>query len=188
MFKQLRPALSLLALLTLLTGVVYPLTVTGIAQLAFPAQANGSLVKDAKGEVRGSALLAQQFSGAEWFQSRPSAGGFATVASGASNLAPSNPALAERVASDAAQLSFAGQGAVPMALLTTSGSGLDPHLPPAAARYQITRIAAARDVPAETLERLVVQYTEKPWVGPAVVNVLALNLALTDNRLTVEHE
>ena len=93
MLKQLRPAVSLLALLTLLTGVVYPLTVTGIAQLAFPAQANGSLVKDAKGEVRGSALLAQPFSGAEWFQSRPSAAGFATVASGASNLAPSNPAL-----------------------------------------------------------------------------------------------
>ena len=75
-----------------------------------------------------------------------------------------------------------------MALLTTSGSGLDPHLPPAAARYQIARIAAARGVPAETLERLVVQYTEQPWVGPAVVNVLALNLALADNRLSVEHE
>ena len=188
MLKQLRPAVSLLALLTLLTGVVYPLTVTGIAQLAFQAQANGSLVKDAKGEVRGSALLAQQFSGAEWFQSRPSAAGFATVASGASNLAPSNPALAERVATDAAQLSVAGQGAVPMALLTTSGSGLDPHLPPAAARYQIARIAAARSMPVEALERLLVQHTEKPLVGPAVVNVLALNLALADNRPFVAPE
>ncbi|MBT9528942.1 MAG: potassium-transporting ATPase subunit C, partial [Pseudomonas sp.] len=118
----------------------------------------------------------------EWFQSRPSAAGFATVASGASNLAPSNPALAERVATDAAQLSVAGQGAVPMALLTTSGSGLDPHLPPAAARYQIARIAAARSMPVEALERLLVQHTEKPLVGPAVVNVLALNLALADNR------
>lgn len=188
MLKQLRPAVSLLALLTLLTGVVYPLTVTGIAQLAFPAQANGSLVKDAKGEVRGSALLAQQFSGAEWFQSRPSAAGFATVASGASNLAPSNPVLAERVATDAAQLSVAGQGAVPMALLTTSGSGLDPHLPPAAARYQIARIAAARSMPVEALERLLVQHTEKPLVGPAVVNVLALNMALADNRPFVAPE
>ena len=188
MLKQLRPAVSLLALLTLVTGVVYPLTVTGIAQLAFPVQANGSLVKDAKGEVRGSALLAQQFSGAEWFQSRPSAAGFATVASGASNLAPSNPALAERVATDAAQLSVAGQGAVPMALLTTSGSGLDPHLPPAAARYQIARIAAARSMPVEALERLLVQHTEKPFVGPAVVNVLALNLALADNRPFVAPE
>ncbi|MFZ3183947.1 MAG: potassium-transporting ATPase subunit KdpC [Pseudomonas sp.] len=188
MLKQLRPAVSLLALLTLVTGVVYPLTVTGIAQLAFPAQANGSLVKDGKGEVRGSALLAQSFSGAEWFQSRPSAVAFATVASGASNLAPSNPALAERIATDAAQLSVAGQGAVPMALLTTSGSGLDPHLPPAAARYQIARIAAARGVPVESLERLLVQHTEKPMVGPAVVNVLALNLALADNRPLVNPE
>ncbi|MDO8697515.1 MAG: potassium-transporting ATPase subunit C, partial [Pseudomonas sp.] len=91
MLKQLRPAVSLLALLTLVTGVVYPLTVTGIAQVVFPAQANGSLVMDAKGEVRGSSLLAQTFRGAEWFQSRPSAVSFATVASGASNLAPSNP-------------------------------------------------------------------------------------------------
>ena len=188
MLKQLRPAISVLAFMTLLTGVAYPLAVTAVAQLAFPAQANGSLIKDAKGEVRGSALLAQSFEGGEWFQSRPSAGAFATVASGASNLAPTNPALAERIAKDAAQLSVAGQGNVPMALLTTSGSGLDPHLPPAAARYQIARIAAARGVPAEALERLVAQYTEQPWVGPAVVNVLALNLALADNRLSVEHE
>ena len=181
MLKQLRPAVSLLALLTLVTGVVYPLAVTGIAQMAFPAQANGSLVKDAKGEVRGSALLAQQFSGAEWFQSRPSAAGFATVASGASNLAPSNPALAERVATDAALLSVAGQGAVPMALLTTSGSGLDPHLSPEAARYQVARIAAARGIPAVSLERLIEQHVQSPLVGPPVVNVLALNLALADN-------
>ncbi len=188
MFKQLRPAISVLAVMTLITGVVYPLVVTTVAQLAFPAQANGSLVLDAKGEVRGSALLAQSFTGAEWFQSRPSAGGYATVPSGASNLAASNPALAERVTADAAQLSVAGQGAVPMALLTTSGSGLDPHLPPAAARYQIARIAAARGLPVAALERLLVQHTEQPLVGPAVVNVLALNLALADNRSLVTPE
>lgn len=188
MLKQLRPAVSLLALLTLLTGVVYPLTVTGIAQLAFPAQANGSLVKDAKGEVRGSALLAQQFSGAEWFQSRPSAAGFATVASGASNLAPSNPALAERIAQDAQRLVGEGVAPVPMQLVTTSGSGLDPHLSPAAARWQIARVAAARGIPANNLERLVEQHTERPLVGPAVVNVLALNLALADNRAPIRHE
>lgn len=182
MLKQLRPAIALLGLMTLISGVAYPLALTGIAQLAFPEQANGSLVRDAQGNVIGSTLLAQNFEGDQWFQPRPSAGGFATVASGASNLAPSNPALAERVASDAAQLSVAGQGAVPMALLTTSGSGLDPHLPPAAARYQIARIAAARGIPVEALERLLVQHTEKPLVGPAVVNVLALNLALADNR------
>lgn len=182
MLKQLRPALSLLALLTLVTGVAYPLAVTAVAQLVFPAQANGSLVTDAKGDVRGSALLAQSFTGNEWFQPRPSVAAFATVASGASNLAPSNPALAERIGKDAAQLAVSGQGAVPMALVTTSGSGLDPHLPPAAARYQIARIASARGLPVAALEQLVVRYTEKPLVGPEVVNVLALNMALADNR------
>ncbi|BAN47967.1 potassium-transporting ATPase subunit KdpC [Metapseudomonas resinovorans] len=180
MLSQLRPALSLLALMTLITGVAYPLTVTGIAQLAFPEQANGSLVHDAKGEVRGSALLAQNFEGPEWFQPRPSVASFATVASGASNLAPSNPALAERINKEAHRLATEGRGPVPMALVTTSGSGLDPHLPPAAARYQIPRIAAERGLPAEGLVRLVEQSTERPLVGPAVVNVLALNTALNE--------
>lgn len=188
MLKQLRPAISVLVLMTFITGVAYPLTVTGIAQLAFPVQANGSLVRDAKGAVRGSALLAQHFAGAEWFHSRPSAAGFATVASGASNLAPSNPALVERIGTAAAQLAVAGQGAVPMALLSTSGSGLDPHLPPAAVRYQLARIAAARGLPVEALERLVLRHTERPLVGPEVVNVLALNLALADNRPSADSE
>lgn len=178
MLTQLRPALSLLALMTLITGVAYPLTVTGIAQLAFPEQANGSLVRDANGEVRGSLLLAQKLEGPQWFQPRPSAADFATVSSGASNLAPSNPALAERIAKDAANLISAGQGPVPMALVTTSGSGLDPHLPLAAARYQIPRIAEARGIPAASLERLVEQQAERPLIGPAVVNVFALNLQL----------
>jgi K+-transporting ATPase ATPase C chain len=166
--------------MTLITGVAYPLTVTGIAQLAFPEQANGSLVRDAKGEVRGSSLLAQNFEGPEWFQPRPSAASFATVASGASNLAPSNPALAMRINKDAQRLANEGHGKVPMALVTTSGSGLDPHLPPAAARFQILRIAAERGLPADSLERLVEQNTERPLVGPAVVNVLALNTALNE--------
>ncbi|MDH4569625.1 potassium-transporting ATPase subunit KdpC [Pseudomonas sp. BN414] len=180
MLSHLRPALSLLALMTLITGVAYPLAVTGIAQLAFPEQANGSLVRDAKGEVRGSSLLAQNFDGPQWFQPRPSAAGFATVASGASNLAPSNPALAERINKEAHRLATEGHGKVPMALVTTSGSGLDPHLPPNAARFQIPRIAAERGRPAETLERLVEQNTEQPLVGPEVVNVLALNTALNE--------
>lgn len=180
MLTQLRPALSILALMTLITGVAYPLAVTGIAQVVFPEQANGSLVRDAKGEIRGSALLAQSFEGPEWFQPRPSAASFATVASGASNLAPSNPALADRIGKDAARLVTEGQGRVPMALVTTSGSGLDPHLPTAAARYQIPRIAAERGVPAEALARLVDLNTERPLVGPAVVNVLALNMQLNE--------
>ena len=130
----LRPALSLMLLMTVITGVLYPLSVTAIAQLVFPEQANGSLVRDAQGQVRGSALIAQDFTGDNWFHPRPSAGAFATVASAASNLAPSNPALAARVNASAEQQSVAGQGPVPLAMLTTSGSGLDPHLPPEAIR------------------------------------------------------
>lgn len=174
----LRPAFSLIVLMTLLTGVAYPLAVTGVAQLVFPAQAAGSLVRDEAGKVRGSALLAQDFSGAQWFQPRPSAAAFATVSSGASNLAPSNPALAERVKGSAASLFVPGQGPVPLALLTTSGSGLDPHLPPAAVAYQVARVAAARQLSVQSLQALVDAHTETTWVGPPVVNVLALNLAL----------
>jgi len=188
MLTHIRPALSLLALMTLITGVAYPLVVTGIAQLAFPEQANGSQIRDGQGQVRGSALLAQPFDGPEWFQPRPSAVAFATVASGASNLAPSNPALRERIAMAAERLAGDGQGPVPMELVTTSGSGLDPHLSPAAARFQIARIAEARGMPVASLERLVEQQVEQPLVGAAVVNVLALNLALADNRLSAEHE
>ncbi|MGX5218003.1 potassium-transporting ATPase subunit KdpC [Pseudomonas segetis] len=182
MLKQIRPALSVLVFMTLLTGAVYPLTVTAIAQLAFPVQANGSLVRDAQGEVRGSQLLAQGFAGAQWFQPRPSAGDYATVASAASNLAPSNPALVKRVAEDAKRLQVAGQGAVPMQLVTTSGSGLDPHLSPAAARYQVARIAAARNMPRASLDRLIDALLETPLIGPQVVNVLALNMALAENQ------
>ncbi|MCO6059281.1 potassium-transporting ATPase subunit KdpC [Pseudomonas sp. MOB-449] len=175
MLSQLRPAISLVALMTLITGIAYPLTVTGIAQVAFPEQANGSLVRDAKGAVRGSALLVQNFDGPQWFQSRPSAASYATVASGASNLAPSNPVLAMRINKEAHRLASEGHGEVPMALVTTSGSGLDPHLPPNAARF-----AAERSLPAEFLRRLVGQHIERPLVGPAVVNVLALNTALNE--------
>jgi len=170
-----RPALSLALLITLLTGVLYPLAVTGVAQVAFPNQANGSLVRDEHGQVRGSALIAQDFQGDGWFHSRPSAGAYATVASSASNLSPSNPALAERVKGDAATLFQAQQVPVPQALLTTSGSGLDPHLPPEAVAYQIPRVAAARQLPVERLQALQEEATLHPLIGPPVVNVLALN-------------
>ncbi len=178
MSNIIRPALSLLVLMTLITGVAYPLVVTGVAQVAFADQANGSLVRDDSGKVRGSALIAQDFAGDAWFHPRPSAGAFATVASGASNLAPSNPALATRVIEDANKLLVPGQGPVPLALLTTSGSGLDPHLPPQAIDYQLARVAAARNLPADRLRALVAEHTERPLIGPPVVNVLALNLAL----------
>jgi len=178
MFTLIRPALSLLLLMTLLTGVAYPLLVTGVAQVAFPDEANGSLIHDADGKVRGSRLIAQDFTGDGWFHPRPSAGAFATVASGASNLSPSNPALATRVIDDAHKLQVPNQGPVPLALLTTSGSGLDPHLPPAAIAYQLARVATARNVPVSTLQQLLDDNTERPLVGPPVVNVLALNMAL----------
>ena len=178
MNAYLRPALSLALTMTLITGALYPLAVTGVAQVAFPVQANGSLVRDDHGQVRGSALIAQNFQGDGWFHSRPSAGAYATVASSASNLAPSNPALVERVQGDAALLYQAQQGPVPQALLTTSGSGLDPHLPPAALAYQIPRVAAARQLPVERLQALQEEATLRPLIGPPVVNVLALNRAL----------
>ncbi|WP_434629396.1 potassium-transporting ATPase subunit KdpC [Pseudomonas sp. Z1-29] len=178
MFTMIRPALSLLLLMTLITGVAYPLFVTGVAQIAFPEQANGSLIHDADGKVRGSRLIAQDFTGDAWFHPRPSAGAFATVASGASNFSPSNPALAARVIDDAGKLQVPGQGPVPLALLSTSGSGLDPHLPPAAIAYQLARVATARNLPVSTLQQLLDSHIERPLVGPPVVNVLALNLAL----------
>ncbi|QHG66097.1 potassium-transporting ATPase subunit KdpC [Pseudomonas putida] len=178
MNSYVRPALSLILLMTVVTGALYPLAVTGVSQLAFPEQANGSLVRDERGQVRGSALIAQDFQGDGWFHSRPSAGAFVTVASSASNLAPSNPALAERVKGDAAALYQAQLGPVPQALLTTSGSGLDPHLPPQAVAYQIPRVAAARQVPVERLQALLEEATLHPLIGPPVVNVLALNQAL----------
>ena len=178
MANLLRPALSLMLLMTVITGVAYPLVVTGIAQVAFPQQANGSLVRDSAGQVKGSALIAQDFTGDDWFHPRPSAGAFATVSSSASNLAPSNPALATRVKESAAQLAVPDQGPVPMAMLTTSGSGLDPHLPPEAIRYQLVRVAAVRHLPVQTVEQLLEQHIEQPLIGPPVVNVLLLNQAL----------
>lgn len=178
MSNPIRPALTLLALMTLITGVAYPLMVTGVAQLAFPGQANGSLVRDDSGKVRGSSLIAQDFTGDNWFHPRPSAGAFATVSSSASNLGPSNPALATRVFEDANKQLVPSQGPVPLALLTTSGSGLDPHLPPLAIAYQLARVAAARNVPVSTLQRLLDEHIESPLVGPPVVNVLELNMAL----------
>ena len=184
MSTMIRPALSLLVLMTLITGVAYPLVVTGVAQVAFPEQANGSLVHDADGKVRGSSLIAQDFVGDAWFHPRPSAGAAAarasgtTVSSSASNFAPSNPALATRVIDDAHKLQVPGQGPVPLALLTTSGSGLDPHLPPAAIAYQLARVAAARNLPVSTLQQLLDAHIEQPLVGPPVVNVLELNMAL----------
>ncbi|MBH3341222.1 MULTISPECIES: potassium-transporting ATPase subunit KdpC [unclassified Pseudomonas] len=182
MLDHIRPAITTLAFMTLLVGVAYPLSVTGVAHLSFPDQAAGSLVRDDAGQVRGSRLIAQAFDGDQWFQPRPSAGDYATVASATSNLAPSNPQLRERI--EQAGVGLSGQAPLPMQLATTSGSGLDPHLSPEAAAWQVPRIAQARGLAEVELLRLIEAHTERPLFGPAVVNVLALNLALIDNPPT----
>ena len=132
------------------------------------------------------AMLAQAFTDERWFHSRPSAADYATLASGASNLAPSNPALGTRVLAQADEQFDAQQGPVPLALLTTSASGLDPDLPPAAVSYQVPRVARERGLPESTLRALVQAQTRSPAIGPEVVNVLALNLAL--DRLTSQSQ
>lgn len=182
MLSFVRPAVGFLLIMTALTGVAYPLLVTAVAQLAFAPQAQGSLVRDSQGQVRGSALLGQKFEGAGWFQPRPSAGDYATVSSSASNLAATNPALATRIADAAKALHEPMAGPVPLALLTTSASGLDPDLPPASVLYQVPAVARARGLAQDDVQALVADQVRQPVFGPPVVNVLALNLAL--DRLT----
>ncbi|WP_273429076.1 potassium-transporting ATPase subunit KdpC [Chitinibacter tainanensis] len=186
--QQFRPALVLLLGLTIITGVVYPALTTGLAQAIWPWQANGSLLQR-DGQVAGSALIGQAFSGPRYFWSRPSATAtlaYNGLASGGSNLGPTNPTLQQQVSERVAALRAAhpGQSApVPLDLVTTSASGLDPHISPAAAAYQLERVAAARQVPVETVARLVKQHTRSAqWgiLGEPVVNVLALNLALDE--------
>ena len=181
-----RPALVLFAVLSLVTGLAYPLAVTGLAQVLFPDQANGSLVK-AKGVVVGSALIGQPFSQPGHFWSRPSATApdpYNAAASSGSNLGPSNPALAEAVAARIAALRAADPGnhsAVPVDLVTASASGLDPHISRAAADYQVNRVARALGLPPQRVQALVAEHNEGTllgFLGEPRVNVLLLNLAL----------
>lgn len=181
-----RPALVLFVVLSLLTGLLYPLLVTGVAQTVFPHQANGSLIlRD--GQAVGSELIGQTFSRPDHFWSRPSATGpmaYNGGASGGSNLGPSHPALAEAVKARIAALRATDPGnraPVPVDLVTASASGLDPHISLAAARYQVGRVARARGLSVDQVDPLVAQHTEGAWLGfmgEARVNVLALNLAL----------
>ena len=176
----------MLVIWTLLTGLVYPLVVTGLAQLLFPHQANGSLVvRD--GKVIGSELIGQYFDQPKYFWSRPSATSpvpYNAAASSGSNLGPTNPALVEAVRGRVAALRAADPGndnPIPVDLVTASGSGLDPHISLAAAAFQVRRVARARGLKEGAVERLVMQYTQGrqfALLGESRVNVLRLNLAL----------
>lgn len=182
----LRPAISLFLLLTVLTGVAYPLVVTGIARLAFPAAADGSLILK-NGQVVGSLLIGQNFTDPKYFWGRPSATApmpYNAAASSGSNQGPLNPALTEAVKGRIGALKVADPGntqPVPADLVTASGSGLDPHISPSAAAYQVERVARARKLPPQAVEAVVAQHTEgRQWgiFGEPRVNVLKLNLAL----------
>jgi potassium-transporting ATPase KdpC subunit len=171
---------------TVIAGIAYPLVMTGVAQLLFRNQANGSLIVR-NGQVVGSTLIAQQFTGDKYFWPRPSAGSYATVPSGASNLGPTSQALQSNVTANAAAFrtgnKLAADAPVPADMVFTSASGLDPHISPEAARLQITRVAAARGITEDQIKALVEKFVEPPqWgiFGEPRVNVLELNVALDE--------
>jgi len=185
MKKNLITAVLMTIVTTVLLGIVYPLLVTGLAQLIFPAQANGELIHGKDGVLIGSRLIGQPFSGPGYFHSRPSAAGAAgydATASGGSNLGPTNAQLIARVNASVATLQAENPGAaVPADLVTTSGSGLDPDISPAAAEFQIKRVASERKVSEAEVGRLVMEnFQNRQWgvLGEPRVNVLALNIAL----------
>ena len=188
MFKLIFQSLRLTLVFTVLTGLLYPLAVTGVAQLAFRDKANGSLI-ERDGKIIGSELLAQPFTDAGYFWPRPSACGYATAPSGASNLGPTSAALQSNVTASATTFRVAHHLAagvpVPSDMVFTSGSGLDPHISPAAARLQISRVAAARGIRDDAVQTLVEKFIEPPqlgFLGEPRVNVLLLNLALDQQQ------
>jgi len=179
----LRPAIMLTLLFALLLGLAYPLALTGIGQAIAPAPANGSLVRNAQGQVIGSALIGQQFTSARYFHGRPSAAGkgYDALASSGSNLGPTSEALVERVKGDLKTIQTSPVTPPPADLVTASASGLDPDISPEAALYQAPRVASARGLSVEDVRALVAAQTEQPLlgvIGEPRVNVLRLNLAL----------
>lgn len=182
MLTLLRPALALTLALTLLTGLAYPLALTGLAQAFLPGPADGSLIRRGD-QMVGSALVAQDFTGPAWLHPRASASGYGTTPSGASNLGPTSAALAEAVAARRAAWAADSDAPAPADALTASGSGLDPHVSPENALGQAARIATARGLPVETVRAMIAGLTEPAWLGlygEARVNVLRFNLALDE--------
>ena len=184
MYKQIRPALLSLLILILFTGMIYPLVVTGLAQMIFPFRANGSLVM-VDDKVVGSVLIGQAFNAPRYFWSRPSAVGYNPLPSSGSNLGPTSQALLEQIEQREQalrlQYNLSADASLPADLLFASGSGLDPHISPAAARLQISRVAQARGLTEAQVAALAEQYTEPAQfglLGEPRVNVLLLNLAL----------
>ncbi len=181
--EHLRIAVLMTIVTTILLGLAYPLAMTGIAQLLFPDKANGQLIRE-DGRVIGSRIIGQPFSGAGYFHSRPSAAGsgYDPLASGGSNLGPTNHALLDRISADVARLAAENpEKPVPIDLVTTSGSGLDPDISPAAAEFQVPRIARSRGISEDRLRALIREHTRgRDWgvFGEPRVNVLELNLAL----------
>jgi potassium-transporting ATPase KdpC subunit len=196
MLREIRPAIVFVIALTLITGLVYPFAMTGLAQLLFPYQAQGSLLESDDGKVVGSALIAQEFTSDRYFHSRPSAtvtpdpndatknvpAPYNAANSGGSNLGPASKDLAERIQGDMEKLKQENPSApVPADLVTASGSGLDPHISPEAALFQAPRVAKARNLPQDRVRQLVAEHTAGRLgglLGEPRVNVLELNLAL----------
>jgi K+-transporting ATPase ATPase C chain len=186
MWSQISPGLRINIFLTLLLGVIYPLAITGICQVVFPRQANGSLIL-ANGNVIGSELIGQNFTKPDYFQPRPSAAGndgYDATASGGSNYGPTSQKLIDRVKASVEKFRKENpdfQGPIPADLVTASASGLDPHLSPDSVQAQVPRVAKARGISGDRLNELVAQFTEPPdlgLLGEARVNILKLNLAL----------
>jgi K+-transporting ATPase ATPase C chain len=179
------PAIALLIAMTIVTGFLYPLAVTAVAQVVFPNQANGSFIVTADGRTIGSSLIGQAFSQPKYFWGRPSAAGadgYDASASAGSNLGPTNPDLIARITEQVAAFQAANDDApVPVDLVTTSASGFDPHISPDSAEYQVARVAAERGVPEDDIRAAIERHTEQPtfgFLGQPRVNVLLLNLDL----------